>query len=302
MLAKWSATVLDSVPGHFHAKRHYKKLSQQLADGYYLIELGHHFLRYRSAGRGQHHLVFAADPPITLECYDQLIQHLSPHYKVSVFELPGFGYSFPKTGFDFAFDACVEDLAALLAHWRSGPYVLAFPCASAFFALALAQRYPQWVSHVVMMQAPDWHQEQSWKRGLDPKSLLQTPALGQLLLKVTARSVAREWLSYASNTQTFTTHAQAQVAHQLQHGGCYCLASALQCSLPAQSPSLGELLQPGMMIYGNRDRSHRKTDFTSIRHYSEHIQVQMIPDAGHFPELENPREVSVLIDRFLSGN
>ncbi len=54
-----------------------------------------------------------------------------------------------------------------------------------------------------------------------------------------------------------------------------------------------------MMIYGNQDRSHRKTDFTSIRRYSDRIQVQMISDAGHFPELENPFEYARLLNDFL---
>jgi pimeloyl-ACP methyl ester carboxylesterase len=217
-----------------------------------------------------------------------------------VFELPGFGYSFPKSSFDFGFECCVEDLAALLTHWQSGPYVLAFPCASAFFALALAQRYPQLVSHVMMMQAPDWQQEQRWKQRLDPKSLLQTPGLGQLFMKASRRKIAREWLAYASNTPAFTQQAGAQVNHQLRHRGCYCLASALQCSLPAHSPTLGQISQPGIMIYGDQDRSHRKTDFNSIRHYSDQIQVKAIAGAGHFPELENPVLYSSLIDQFLA--
>ncbi len=299
MLAKWSAKLIDCVPGHIAAKRHLKRLREQLPNGYHLLELEHHFIRYRKAGTGKHHLVFAADPPVTLECYDQLIQQLSPHYRISVFELPGFGYSFPKSGFDFSFDQCVDDLAALLSHWRSGPYVLAFPCASAFFALALAQRAPHLVSHVVMMQVPDWQQEQHWKQRLDPKSLLQTPVLGQLLLKTSSDKIAHAWLAYASNSAPFTHQAQSLVSHQLRHGGCYCLASALQNSLPVQPPQLGLLSQPGMLVYGDQDRSHRKTDFNSIRHYSEYIQIQRITGAGHFPELENPSLFAGLIDAFL---
>ncbi|WP_198043708.1 alpha/beta fold hydrolase [Ketobacter nezhaii] len=299
MLSRFSSRLIDNIPAHINAKWRLKSLRKQLHEGYHLSEFDHHYLRYRTAGRGQFHLVFAADPPVTLECYDSLIRELSPRYRISVLELPGFGYSFPKHNFDFAFDHCVDDLANVLMHWRSGPYVLAFPCASAFFSLALAQRYPALVSHIAMMQAPDWQQEQHWKQRLDPKSLLRTPGIGQLLMKATQQKVARDWLGYASNTPAFTEQARPHITNQLHKGGCYCLASALQSSLPQKSPELGGITQPAMMIYGDQDRSHRKTDFNTIRLYSDDIRVQAIPGAGHFPELEYPQQFSRLIDQLL---
>ncbi|BFM18643.1 hypothetical protein R50073_48260 [Maricurvus nonylphenolicus] len=293
------ATLIDTFPSGLNAKRKIKALQQRLPGDYHTVELDTCYIRYRMAGSGKHTLVLATDPPISLECYDELIGILAKDYRVIVFELPGFGYSLPKIGFDFRFDNTIEILIQLLKHWNCGPYVLSFPCAAAYFSIALAERFPQWVSHLALIQAPNWQQEQLWKHRLDPKSILNTPIMGQVFLKLGKRKVARQWVEYASNTPPFTQHSQALIDKQLHHGGCYCLASAMQKSLTPESPALSGFTQPAIMVYGQQDSSHKKTDFETIRDYNPSIETCAIDKAGHFPELETPQLFKNYLDKLI---
>lgn len=293
------ATLLDTVPSGLKARRFTKKIRQRQADGYGMAELDNCFVRYRTAGSGTLTVVMAADPPVTLECYDQLIEVLAKDYRVIVFEVPGFGFSLPKIGFDFSFDAVVNTLSGLLDYWQSAPYILAFPCASAYFSIALAERHPQLISHLAMIQAPNWEQEQQWKHRLDPKSILNTPIVGQVFLGSLKRKIARQWMQFASNTDAFTSLSKSLIDTQLHQGGCYCLASALQKSLTPESPKFETIKQPTILVYGEQDRSHKKTDFNSIRDYGSSIKTHMFANAGHFPELEAPELFKQSLDELV---
>ncbi len=293
------ATLLDTIPSGLKARRFTKRIHQEQADGYGMAELDNCFVRYRTAGSGKYTVVLAADPPVTLECYDQLLAVLAKDYRVITFELPGFGYSLPKVGFNFSFDAIIDTLSGLLDYWKSAPYILAFPCASAYFSIALAERHSQQVSHLAMIQAPNWQQEQQWKHRLDPKSILNTPVLGQVFLRTLKRKVARQWLQFASSTEAFTSSSLPLIDSQLSQGGCYCLASALQKSLTPESPKLKAVKQPAMLVYGARDRSHKQTDFDSIRDYGSRIHIHEFTEAGHFPELEAPEHFKRSLDKLV---
>ena len=293
---------IDTWTSAFSSKRVLKRVRELHTNGYHLEELDSCFIRYRVAGNGPHTLVLATDPPISLECYDELLSHLSQDYRVYVFELPGFGYSLVKRHFKFDFESTIETLHELLISWNKGPYTLAFPCASAYFSIALANRYPELVSHLSLIQAPNWQQEQAWKQRLDPHNVLNRPILGQLFLKWKKRDVARQWIKFASNTDTFTESSTSLVNHQLHHGGCYCLASAMQYGLPCESPKFTTVEQPARLIFGDSDRSHRDTNFQSIQDYGEKISLHPIQRAGHFPELEAPGEFKALIDALHQSN
>lgn len=290
------AALLDTLPSAIKAKRIIRRVRLNQQPSYHIAELDNCYIRYRELGRGSHTLVLAIDPPLTLECYDELLSILANDYRVFVFELPGFGYSMMKRGFDFGFDATVETLHQLLRHWNAGPYCLAFPCASAYFSIALANRHPELVSRLAMVQAPSWQQEQAWKHRLDPHNLLNRPIIGQLFIRAKKRMVARQWVNFASNTESFTEHATPLIDQQLHRGGCYCLASAMQYCLPTESPRLNTIPQPTTLIYGTHDKSHKVTDFESIRDYGNSIDIEPIEGAGHFPELEAPLAFKNIVD------
>ena len=60
------------------------------------LQLSHCDIRIHIEGEGPP-LVMLPDPPNTIEHHAQLINKLKSHFRVICFELPGFGFSYPKS-------------------------------------------------------------------------------------------------------------------------------------------------------------------------------------------------------------
>ena len=245
-------------------------------------------IRYRMAGSGKRCLVFCADPPVTLELYDELIAALAPDFRVVVFELPAFGLSLPRLGLPFELEAMAGLVGDFLRQLALGPYVLAFPCVPAYSALWLAGHHPELVSGLVLMQAPDWEQELHWKHGRDPKHILGRPYLGQILLRLLRRKRAGMWYRLALGRRDLLEHFTQTTQCAFDHGGSFSLASAFQRHLNGPEPAFGVIHQPALVVWGEADRSHQGTDRASIRRYLPQARMVSIAEAGHFPELEAP--------------
>src|SRR5882762_11567675 len=78
------------------------------------MELPDATMRIRIARGGSRTVVFAADPPIVAEHYDELISLLVPDASVVCLELPGFGFSLAKSTFPFTFAAYADAVARTL--------------------------------------------------------------------------------------------------------------------------------------------------------------------------------------------
>jgi len=246
-------------------------------------------IRYRLAGAGPRTIVFCADPPVTLELYDELIAELAPDFRVAVFEMPAFGLSLPRLGLGFELETMAGVIGEFLRQLALGPYVLAFPCVPAYSALWLAGRHPELVSGLVLMQAPDWPQELAWKHGRDPKGILARPYIGQILLRLLRRRRAGLWYRLALGRRELLEHFTDTTQCAFDHGAGFSLASAFQRHLNGPEPVFDSITQPALVIWGEADRSHPHTDRASIHRYLPQARLVHFAEAGHFPELEAPQ-------------
>lgn len=246
-------------------------------------------IRHRIAGRGEHTVVFCTDPPVVLELYDELIRELEKDFRVVVFEPPAFGVSLPRAGLDFSMPGTVAIVREFLLHLGESSCVLAFPCVPAYSALWLAAHEPQLVKALVLMQAPDWHEELRWKNRRDPKNILGRPYLGQLMMRLLGRKRARDWYRFVLGRRELLEPFTAETQRAFDHGGCFSLASAFQKFLSGAEPAFGLIRQPALVIWGGMDRSHAGTDRESIRRYLPQARIVHFAESGHFPELEAPQ-------------
>jgi pimeloyl-ACP methyl ester carboxylesterase len=58
---------------------------------------------------------------------------------------------------------------------------------------------------------------------------------------------------------------------------------------------------PTLSIYGNKDRSHRQTDFASLRAHAPAVDLIEFEGCGHFPDLERPQEYAKHIKHFVKA-
>ncbi len=65
------------------------------------IELRRARIRYLDTGGSGRPVVIAPDPPNTIEHHLDMVAALQGKHRVIVFDLPGFGFSYPRMGFSF---------------------------------------------------------------------------------------------------------------------------------------------------------------------------------------------------------
>jgi len=240
----------------------------------------------RKPGSAKRTVVFATDPPCCIEHFDALFDKLGADYTVVCFEPPGFGFTRPNRNFRFTPDDYAEVLIGLLRALAVGPYILAFECVGAYSALMVAACEPKLVERVVVMQAPVWSEEQKWMRRLDAKNVLRRPVVGQVAMALTKRRITNYWYPVAVKDREQIRLFTALAHETLDHGACYCLSSFLQVWHAIPDLNLERVQQPALVIWGNADRSHAKTDKRSTLLYLNNATYEEWNDTGHFPELE----------------
>jgi len=245
-------------------------------------------IRVRVAGERGPTLVIVPDPPNVIEHYDGLIALLAPERRVVCLEAPGFGFSVPARDFDYSLGRQTMILADVLRRLGLGPYVLAFPCFAGLIAVKLALEHPGFVAGLVLVQTAAWDEELRWVGRIDARGLLRRPWLGQLVMGFGKRRIARGWYRAALPRDADPAPFVAPALAAFARGACYCLASAFQAVARETEPGLGPVRQPALVVWGEADRTHRRTDKRSILAYAPHADWTAFAEAGHFPDLEQP--------------
>lgn len=275
--------------------------SRSTRPGIEIMNLSLADIRYRVAGNGPQTIVFMADPPNVIEHYDRLIEVLAPTFRVVCLDMPGFGFSYPRMEYNYSVDDQVMIISEFLGNLRLGPYHLAFSCGGAFAGVGIAQKFPDLVAGVINIQAASWEQQAQWAQRVDLMGLIGTPVLGQLLLASAPKWVARKWYDAALPCHEAAAEFQAVGLESIRHGACFCLASGLQQLRSSPRPSLKAVTQPSLVLWGNADRTHRKTQKSSTREHFPSARWHEFECAGHFPELELPEQFAAICRDFISS-
>ncbi len=259
------------------------------------LDWQHGTLRYRCTGEGPA-IVLAPDPPNVLEHLDALVATLADAgWRVVAFELPGFGFSRARRSFDFGAPQVVEATWAVMDQVGVNRAVLMLPCVAGHAALAAAASVPGRVAGVVLSQTPGLEAAHEWTRRVDPRGLLARKPLGQAIMAVASRRVANAWYGAAVNEPGRRQWFRQAAGRALEAGAQFRLASGFQAFL-AQGASVevpGTI--PVLALWGDADRTHRRTDPASICSKVPHARIHRIASAGHFPELDEPELVAQII-------
>jgi pimeloyl-ACP methyl ester carboxylesterase len=106
-------------------------------------------IRIRDSGGQSPSLIFASDGPNVLEHYDAVFELLSPSYRLICLDMPGFGFSWPNSSFDFSLQQYVSIVAHTIVKLRAEPATLMFPCAWSYVAFLLATDKPSLVDRLL---------------------------------------------------------------------------------------------------------------------------------------------------------
>ncbi|MEM8836528.1 MAG: alpha/beta hydrolase [Pseudomonadota bacterium] len=245
-------------------------------------------------------IVLLADPPVTLERYDDLLESWGKRFRIVVFESAAMGFSAPEPGYDFTFRQTNDDVASFLRAIVGEKSILAFSCVSGLGAIDIAVRYPDLVRGLFLMQTADWETMIGWKKRLDSTGLLSKPVLGQMMMKRLGVSGTPGWFKQALGRRDQMGPFCDCAAEGFSHGAQFSLASAFQRYLTGPSP-LGVPDQPVRVLWGARDASHDVVSSTGaemVRMIAPQATFEALEHVGHFPELQDPDAVLQRIARF----
>lgn len=257
--------------------------------------------RYRARGEGQS-VLFVADPPITLEGYDALLDVYARRFRVVVVEAPAMGFSAVRGRFDFTFAQATREMALFMEAIVGPKAITAFSCVAGLSSIALAAERPDLIDRVVLIQTPSWEEEVRWKHSRDPQGVLHRPVIGQLVMKKLRTSRAPMWFKLSVGRKEHLENWCACAQQTLEEGAGWGLASAFQHYLTDRCQLAQTMQQPLLIIWGESDGSHPDTVRDSARrHASGQVSVVTYPDLGHFPELEDVERVYSDISAFADG-
>lgn len=243
-------------------------------------------IRYLDTGTGERTVVIAPDPPNTIEHHLPMVEQLRSRHRVIVFDLPGFGFSYPRLRYGFTaaeLEICVRELLELLGVKEA---TVVMSCLAAHAALRAAESRPDLIGRLVLAQAPSINDSLDWARRMDQRRVLGTPVLGQLMMATQGRKVAEGWYRAALPKGSDTSAYFEPAARALSHGGCYCLASAFQQFRRETHRTRYNLAQPVTVFWGEADRTHRPSDPFGLIEQVPHAEVHVLAGCGHFPDLE----------------
>lgn len=281
-IAQW----MDTIPTHLRQKRTLQGPAASSCSGIRFVDLGSTWVRLRQQGNNGPSLVLATDPPVPLELYDGLLAALSVHFRVTVFECPGFGASLPRFGTRISMPSMQQTVAALLERLPGAPHILAMPCMTGYVALALARQHPELIRQLVLSQTPAWPDARRWLDRRDPQSVLRKPIVGQLLLHQLRRKRIRQWYAGALADKSRVDEFASATLTNFDHGGCFCLASAFQDFMSHAGEGLAPAEQETLLLWGNADPSHPHVDFPAMQQLAVRSHLVRLDQTGHFPELE----------------
>ena len=264
------------------------------------MDMGITWIRYCLSGDSGPTIVLNTDPPLTIESYDQTIAELSRHFRVVVFEIPGFGFSFPKRlDFKYDFDSITVILVEFLQRLNLGPYILSLPCLLGFCGIKIANLHPELISHMVLNQIPTWQGALEWKKGRDPLGVLGKPVLGQIALHFLKRKRSKPWFDLVIGEAKMAEKLAQTALWSYDLGACFSLASCFQFYLKGEQPELEPVKQPSLIIWGECDGSHQKTDKSLTRQLTLDFEEVYIQKAGHSPEVEAPEIFAASVPKLM---
>ncbi len=235
------------------------------------------------------------DGPNVIEHHQELITKLSENFRVVCFELPGIGFSYPNSNYNYSFPNASKLIINLMNILKIENATLAFSCSNGFYAIKTAELFPQRINRLFLTQTPSLDSMNKWTENAIPK-ILKLPIIGQITNIFSEKKFAKIWYKYALPKETDISKYQKTALHSVNNRGCFCLSSLVQGLSKEINSTLKVLEVPSTLIWGNKDFTHKNTNKESIMEHLPNCEIIEFHNCGHFPELENTDKYVNLIN------
>ena len=261
-------------------------------------------LAYRKAGQG---------PPVVLLhglatsslTWSANIRALAQRHTVYALDLPGHGDS-DTLAIDYQIPTGVRVIHRFLERVGVERAALVGSSIGGLLALRFARTYPDQVTHLVLVDAAGLGRSMAWFL-----RLTALPGIGEALYhiygSVSVRSLAkrlfaaperieRRLLERLHKARTAQAARDALVKVARVGAGLRGLKDRAY-----DLPYLGDVAAPVLVVWGERDRVFPVDHARELARRFPHIPVEIFPDAGHWPHMEEADAFNDLVLRFLEA-
>ncbi len=260
-----------------------------------MAKLSNGHLRFLDTKLGKETLLIIPDGPNIIEHYFEMLKDLRKKYRVVIFDLYGFGFSTHNGTYDYSFKKTNELLLELLDFINIDRVNIVFPCAIGFYGLYFTSHFPEKVNQLVLLQTPSHEEMAKWTDRIVP-DYLKRPYVGQMIMPWVEKKFATTWYDYALPKGVDRLPYQKIATEGIQNGGNFCLCSLTQGLVSQLNQSIDiDTSIPTTLLYGDKDFTHKSTNFESIRVYHKNIDIIRFENCGHFPDLERSKDFMQII-------
>ena len=256
--------------------------------------INHFSMAYTAAGQGRP-LLFVHGYPLNREMWQPQVDFFAPRFQVLAPDLRGHGDSQPVPG-PYSMDLFADDLAALLdALGVTGKVVLCGLSMGGYIAFAFYRKYASRLAGLVLIatrSAPDSPQAREARQGAAETARQQgVPAIVEGMLP-----------------KLLSPHTVQQRPALVEHARRFMLKTSLEGVLgdlaglaerPDSTPTLASVAVPVLLLPGADDQIVPLTEALAMQQTLPAARLQVIPNAGHLPNLENPTAFNQALLEFL---
>lgn len=218
--------------------------------------------------------------------FTRIAAHLTPHYRVLLPDLPGFGEAGRDPQGRYSISDQVENLRAFLDRHAPHKIHLGGNSMGGFIVAQFAARYPERVASLWLLDAAGTAAAQ------DSQALRGYRDSGALPLLVRTQSDFAQMLAYSRHRKFFLPYA-VHTALARRAAADFALHEQIMLQVAA-SPLLEQqyrtLTTPALIVWGEQDRILHPAGAAALAAlYPDHHSI-MMAGIGHLPMLEAPRQ------------
>jgi pimeloyl-ACP methyl ester carboxylesterase len=263
-----------------------------------IVEVDDTHVWYRTEGRSGPWLVCFHGFPTSSWDWHRLLPLLKPHYRVLVFDFPGYGLSEKSPSRNYSLVRQLDAVEALLRLLGIDEFDLLAHDMGASVACELLYRLEKSqtalrLRHLTLLNGGiymDMHQ------ALPTQKLLRTPLVGEVVARISSYAVFRHQYSkvYARPDEFDEDHYHQQWALLLNNDGRRVLAKI--AGYMRERNRKGEIWTgplhrtqvPLQLVWGRKDPIAVHAIAEKIRTQNPAARLLTLEDAAHYPQLESP--------------
>lgn len=255
-------------------------------------------INYLDEGAGDQAVVFVHGFPFRASMWEpQIPVAVEAGRRVVVPDLPGFGSSaVPADRSEYSIDRYADLVAALVGELDLGPVVLVGLSMGGYIALAVARRHPEMLAGLVLADTrPDPDTPEGRQTRSDHQALVEergdvTPLVDGLLTRILAEAGPR---------QAEVGAALGDMMRSTPPAGWIGALEAMK-QRRDQTDLLPQIAVPTLVVVGESDALAPIAVAEAMAKAIPGARFEVVPDAGHVSNLENPEAFNRAFAEFLS--